>query len=339
MSTNTSNDYNDGASKSSVIGVCEMNAMLQNMSTAGNINDKVLNICANCGKEGSDVNNTCNKCTSVMYCNAACKKKHRQKHKKQCERRVAELHDEKLFKQPPQLEEDCPICFMRLPTLGSGRTYMSCCGKVICSGCIHAFQSRITRKKEEVCPFCRISLPKLDEMIKRFEKRIDLNDARAIYSMGCCYAQGKYGLPRNRAKALELWHQAGELGSNESLNNIGIAYEFGRGVDVDMKKAVYYYELGAMGGHAFARTNLGLTEMKAGNMDRALKHYMIVVRDGSLESLENIKFCCFDGFATKDDYAKALCSYQAYLDEIKSDQRDEAAAAKDDYKYYESSAV
>ena len=30
--------------------------------------------------------NTCNKCKSVKYCNAACKKKHRQKHKKQCER-------------------------------------------------------------------------------------------------------------------------------------------------------------------------------------------------------------------------------------------------------------
>jgi len=30
---------------------------------------------------------------------------------------------------------------------------------------------------------------------------------------------------------------------------------------------------------------------------------------------------------TKDDYAKALQTYQAYLDEIKSDQRDKAAAA------------
>jgi len=45
--------------------------------------------CANCGKEGSDVTNTCNKCKSVKYCNAACKKKHRHKHKKACERYVA----------------------------------------------------------------------------------------------------------------------------------------------------------------------------------------------------------------------------------------------------------
>ena len=66
------------------------------------------NTCANCGKEGSDVLNTCNKCNAVKYCNAACKKKHRKKHKKACERRVAELYDEKLFKQPPP-EEDCSI--------------------------------------------------------------------------------------------------------------------------------------------------------------------------------------------------------------------------------------
>ena len=39
-------------------------------------------------KEGDDINNICNKCKQVKYCNAACKKKHRQKHKKECERRV-----------------------------------------------------------------------------------------------------------------------------------------------------------------------------------------------------------------------------------------------------------
>ena len=40
------------------------------------------------------------------------------------------------------------------------------------------------------------------------------------------------------------------------------------------------------------------------------------------------------GDATKDDYIKALQARQAYLDEIKSGQRDEAAACDDDCKYY-----
>ena len=47
------------------------------------------------------------------------------------------------------------------------------------------------------------------------------------------------------------------------------------------------------------------------------------------------------GQATKDVYANAFRSYQAYLVEIKSTQRDEAAAAggttfNDENKYYES---
>ena len=70
-------------------------------------------------------------------------------------------------------------------------------------------------------------------------------------------------------------------------------------------------------------------------MNRALKHFMIAVRDGSDPSLKAIKQMCMKGFATKDDYAKALKAYQSYLSEIMSDDRDAAAVYSDDYKYYE----
>ena len=253
------------------------------------MNTSDTNTCANCGKEGSDVTNTCNKCKSVMYCNAACKKKHRHKHKKECERRVAELHDEKLFKQPPPLE-DCPICFIRLPSPPSERTYMVCCGKVICSGCIHAVQSRATKKEHDVCPFCRTTPPTYEEeMIKRYEKRMELNDANAIYSLGGFYVQGSHGLPQNYAKALELWHKAGELGCTRAYYNIGIAYKFGRGVERNEKKAIHYYELSAIGGYACARYLLGCNEELKGNHERAIKHWMIAVKDGDPDSLEYIK--------------------------------------------------
>ena len=92
--------------------------------------------CAACGKEGGNLN-TCNKCKMVQYCNAACKKKHRSKHKKACERRVAELHDEELFKEHPP-RDDCPICFLPLPFGERQATFSPCCGKVICCGCIVA---------------------------------------------------------------------------------------------------------------------------------------------------------------------------------------------------------
>jgi hypothetical protein len=37
----------------------------------------------------------------------------------------------------------------------------------------------------------------------------------------------------------------------------------------------------------------------------------------------------------KIDYTKALQGYQKYLGEVKSSQRDQAAAAREDYKYIE----
>ena len=310
------------------------NTICDNLDKTNILDESNTKTCANCGKEGNDITNTCSKCKSVKYCNAACKKKHRHKHKKDCDRRVAELHDEKLFKVPPP-REDCPICFLQMPCRISAWMYMSCCGKDICCGCIHASKAR-DKKRASLCPFCRAPMHTTDEeMLKRFEKRMELNDAAAINQVGCFYHAGMYdGLQQNRAKAFELWHRAEELGYSVAYFNIGINYENGRGVEVDVKKAIYYYELAAIRGDIYARYNLGQVEWSADNMDRALKHYMIAVRGGHAKSLNRIQLFYTKGYATKDDYTKALRLYQTCVDEVKSAQRDEAAAFNVDWTYY-----
>ena len=152
--------------------------------------------------------------------------------------------------------------------------------------------------------------------------------------MGCYYREGTRGFPQDMDKALELYHRAGQLGYAEAYCSIGTAYCKGVGVEVDLKKANHYYELGAIGGDVYARSNLGIFERDEGNMDRALKHYMITVRNGLSQSLKCIQDLYSDGHATKDDYTKALQLYQEYLTEIKSDQRDKAAALSEQYRYY-----
>ena len=63
---------------------CEQNnvdTITEGIDSVAILND--TSICAACGKEGNSSDmNTCNKCKMVKYCNAACKKKHRSKHKK-----------------------------------------------------------------------------------------------------------------------------------------------------------------------------------------------------------------------------------------------------------------
>ena len=237
-----------------------------------------------------------------------------------------------LFKQPPQ-EEECPICFLTIPSLMTGSKYNSCCGQVMCSGCIYAVQMV---DEDEKCPFCRVPTPKSDEeRIEKIKKRVEMNDGNAIHSFGCYYYHGELGFPQDRAKALELLHRAGELGCAESYCNIGCAYLNGDGVERDMTKAVQHWELAAIGGHAIARYNLGIHEENTGNMTRALKHHMIAAGCGDNDSLKKIKEFYVNGHATKDDYAKALQLYQTYVDGIKSAQRDEAAAFdSDEYRYY-----
>ncbi len=324
-----------GTSKSNYDGVCEVIGKLDNMSITI-AND--VSVCANCGKgeEGSASLKACTACKLVKYCNRECQIAHRPQHKKECKKRAAELHDEVLFKQPPP-KEDCPICFLRMPTLVSGQTYMPCCGQVICCGCMYApvYDNQGKEVAENKCAFCRVAVPKShEEAVERLKKRYEADDAEAIHITGCYYAEGFNGFRRDHTKALELWHRAGELGYTAAYHNIGRAYELGEGVDVDKKKAIHYYELAAMGGNIVERNNLGVLEELKGNVDRALKHFMIAVRDGYAKSLNRIKLLYSGGHLTKEDYTKALQLYQTYLGEIKSDQRDKAAAADDHYRYY-----
>jgi len=239
--------------------------------------------------------------------------------------------DKALFKQPPPNYEDCPICFLRLPTYHGGWQYRTCCGKVVCSGCIHACDKNDHLK----CPFCRTLAPKSDEeTIKIMTKRMEVGDALAIYSHGCDYYAGTCGVAQDYAKAFELHLSASDLGYAAAHHSVGFSYHTGRGVEVDKKKAMYYWNLAAREGDTSSRHNLGNTEVQAGNVNRALKHFMIAVRDGNAKSLEETKRLYTNGYATKDKYTKALRLYQSYLSEIKSIQRDEAAAYDDKNRYY-----
>ena len=292
--------------------------------------------CANCGKgeESGDDLKACTACKLVKYCNRDCQIAHRPQHIKACRKRAAELHDAALFKEPPPPHGDCPICFLRLPTMDSGQSYMACCGKEICNECCYAdvYDNHGNIIIEEKCAFCRTPDPTTDkEVLEGIMKRMEIGDPYAFYLMGCYYDEGEYGLPQDRAKAVEFWRKAGKIG----YNNIGNAYYNGdHGVERDAKMARRYHELSAIEGNVVARYNLGVNEHKAGNYDRALKHYMIAVRGGDTDSVKEIQRIYMNGHATKDQYANALRSHQVYLNEIKSDQRDEAAAFRYDYRYY-----
>ena len=303
---------------------CEQNNVVDNITE--DLNSVALldmSTCANCGKEGnSDDMNTCNKCQLVKYCNAACKKKHRTKHKKKCERRVAELHDEKLFKEVEP--DECPICLLPLEIEGEQiETFQSCCGKSICNGCMYVMEKSEAGKI--LCPFCRTPPCSEKEEILRIKRLMEKGHADAHYFLGSLYENGFGGMPRNLANAIELWHKGAELGSAVACYNLGCAYGSGRGVERDEKKAKYYCELSAMYGDIQARHKLGILEFRAGNVDRGMKHLIIAARGGYNISLEIVREGFLNDAVTKDEYESTLRAHQKIQKEMKSDERDKAA--------------
>lgn len=230
--------------------------------------------------------------------------------------------DDDLFKEPPPRDE-CPICFLAQPSDEGETAYFSCCGKVICRGCVHAAHKADDRN---LCPFCRTpASTSQKEYIKGLKKRMDGGDANAMYNLGCYYYHGTYGLRRNHNKAMKLYLRAGELGYTDAYNGLGNSYYNGRGVERDAEKAKHYWELAAIGGDIIARHNLGVWEENAGNTSRAMKHWMISTAAGWDDSLKEIREVFLNGNATKDDFEKALRAHQASKDEMKSEQREAAA--------------
>jgi len=224
------------------------------------------NLCANCGKgeEESIKLKKCGACLSVKYCSAACQMAHRPQHKKACKQRAAELYDEKLFKEVER--EDCPICFQLLP-LGDTKTFEPCCGKVICDGCIHTMKMN---ERKDLCAFCRTPTTyDYEEVIKRTKKLMDKGNGLAFSNLGICYFDGGMGLPKDYQKANELFLKAGELGCASGYYSLGNSYCVGKGVEVDKKKAIHYFELAAMMGSVEARHNVACTEGQTCNFQRA----------------------------------------------------------------------
>jgi hypothetical protein len=249
----------------------------------------VADVCASCGiAEIDEIKLKTCACKSVRYCSVECQKKHRPHHKRACKKRMAELRDELLFKQPESSNfGDCPICCLPLPLDPKKSGFMGCCSKEICQGCSYANMMRqrgLLTPQEPSCAFCREPLPKTDEEVEaRRMKRVETNDPVAMTQMGAMrYVEGDY------KSTFEYYTKAAELGDADAHYGLSVMYRLGQGVEKDEKKHSYYLEEAAICGHVDARHNLGCLEERNGRMERAVKHFIIAANMGYEGSMKEV---------------------------------------------------
>ena len=257
----------------------------------------------------------------VKYCSDDCRENHKAEHKEECNKRAAELRDELLFKQPESSYlGDCPICMIPLSLDKTKSTMHTCCSKTICKGCCYANEREQEARGEKKCPFCRKRTPKTyKEAMKLRMKRAKANDPAALCQEGIeNYRKGYY------SRAFEYFKKAAELGDVEAHWKLALLYHDGQGVEKDEGKEIHHYEEAAIGGHQEARFNLGVHENCNGNIERAVKHWIIAATLGDDRSIKALMEVFRQGVVAKDDLDSALRAQKFAIDGTKSRQRVEA---------------
>ena len=100
------------------------------------------------------------------------------------------------------------------------KQYFSCCGKYVCGGCIYSINKSENHGK---CPFCNSSQSSktTEENNEELMTRVEANDAGAMCLMGSFYDHGEEGFRQDRAKAMELYARAADLGCGKAHSHLG----------------------------------------------------------------------------------------------------------------------
>lgn len=257
-----------------------------------------------------------------------------------------DVADPDLFKTPPI--QNCAVCMLPMPYERPVESrYLACCGNYTCTGCMYestrvSMQASVLKELErgeksdsddaDCCPFCRAERPTSDiESVARLESRAKGGDENALLQLSVYYRQGAHGLQKDVAKSLELEHKAAELGSAKACHNLSLRYsphladdkeDRMNGIIPSKEKMDYYKKEAAKGGSVFARYDLGLDEMKAGNVAHAHRHWMISVARGDDNSLKAFELEKHFGRISEEKYSEIKTMHECGKEEMKSEERD-----------------
>ena len=148
-------------------------------------------------------------------------------------------------------------------------------------------------------------------------KRVKMNDPAAILQEGI-----KHYNEGDSRSAIEYLTKAAELGIADAHCKLAIMYRHCEGVEKDDGKFIHHMEEAAIGGHPDARHALGIQEWnKNGNIERAVKHWIIAATQGDDKSMKELMAQFRNGYVSKDDLTTTLRAHKAAVDATKSPQR------------------
>lgn len=121
----------------------------------------------------------------------------------------------------------------------------------------------------------------------------------AIFNLAYCSLQGK-GIPKDYVKAMEYYKIALDLGELDALNEIGVMYEQGLGVEVDKEKALSYYEQGVKLNNQLSKISYA-SYLYSHNDPKCFDYLQEAYLAGVLESNFLLGICYIKGIGVKQN--------------------------------------
>jgi len=228
----------------------------------------------------------------------------------------------------PIRKDECSICFIPLPLEEKYTTFMNCCGKTICEGCLFKdmWKEIEKGKQRHLCAFCRKPTNE-GNYIKDMKKLMKNNNPEAFIQMAKKHVLGSDGVFQSNTRALEMYIRAAELGSANGFMNIGLYHSFGDGsivVEHNMTKARSFVEIAAKKGLVDAHRWLANYDSRIGNISTCNEHLKIAARAGDKRSMDDLMTVYKSNLLSKDELTQTLREHQASMNEMKSEDRKQA---------------
>lgn len=149
-----------------------------------------------------------------------------------------------------------------------------------------------------------------NDSIRTILKQAEQGDAIAQTEVGAWYYSGKNDMVQNYAVALQWWAKAAQQGNVNAIANMGLCYQYGRGIEKDSVRATQLYlraiEKGnkrllperrvyAQKGDNFNCILLGLCHQKGigtdKNLSEAMKYYEMAAKQSSIDGQRELGLC------------------------------------------------
>lgn len=153
-----------------------------------------------------------------------------------------------------------------------------------------------------------------DDSVERYRQAAERNLWQAQFSLGMSLDANKYYV-----EAAKWYRLAADQGHPGARNNLGVLYEYGRGVQQDYAEAVKWYRLVAEQGDTLGQYNLGVRYENGRGVPQdyleAAKWYRLAADQGSARSQYQLALLYAEGKGVREDLSEAVKWFRRSADQ------------------------